>query len=218
MYNTILFDLDGTLTESAQGIINSVLYALNKMNIPVRSDVDHQKFIGPPLHESFKKYYDFDDESARNAVPIYREYFTTKGMFEAPLYDDVIKMLQTLKDHGKSLYVATSKPEVFAKKILNYVQADEYFTDIVGALLNETRLKKDEVIAHLLEKNNIRDLSEVIMVGDREHDIIGAKSFGIDSIGVLYGYGDRDELETAGATYIAETPMDIAEIILNADA
>lgn len=217
MYNVILFDLDGTLTESENSIINSIIYALNKLNIPVENRDDLKKFIGPPLDESFKKYYGFDDESVKDVISIYREYFSTKGLYEAPLYDGVEDMLKALKNSGKSLYVATSKPEVFSRKILSHIHIDEYFSDIVGATLDGSLIKKNDIIDLLLRKNNITDKSEVIMVGDREHDVIGAKKIGVDSIGVLYGYGSLRELEDAGATYLADSPGAVADIILGKD-
>lgn len=212
MYNIILFDLDGTLTESGIGIINSILFALERMGIK-ESDKDKlKKFIGPPLAESFMKNYGFTDDQAKEAVALCQEYLKTKGIYEAPLYDGIGEVLKTLKALGKSLYVATSKPEVFAIQILQYLQVDDYFTDIVGSNVDGTRIMKDEIITFLLEKNRIADKAKVVMVGDREHDILGAKKVGIDSIGVLYGYGDYAELQTVGATYIVETLADMVEI------
>lgn len=214
MYEFVLFDLDGTLTESGQGIVNSVVYAMEKMGIKENDKIKLEKFVGPPLLDSFMKYYDFTEEEAKQAVTFYREYFAEKGIYEVPLYEGIETTLKYLKNSGKTLYVATSKPEVFARRILQHLQIENYFDDIVGSNLDGTKVKKDEIISFLLEKNEIVDRSKVIMVGDREHDIFGAKKVGVDSVGVLYGYGDYQELESAGATYIIERLDDIIEIVL----
>lgn len=212
-YEYILFDLDGTLTDPAAGITNSVLYALKKFGIEVDDRSELHKFIGPPLWDSFEKYYGFSKDEAKTAVEYYREYFREKGMFENLVYDKIEYLLKLLKDKGMILIVATSKPEVFARQILEHFGLAEYFTYIAGSNLDGTRVKKGEVIKFALESCGIMDLSKAIMVGDREHDIIGAKEAGIKSIGVLFGYGDRNELENAGADFIAETVSDIEKAI-----
>lgn len=213
MYNTVLFDLDGTLTDPGIGITNSVAYALEKWGIEVPDHTELYKFIGPPLVDSFMKYYSFSEPKAERAVEYYREYFKSKGIFENELYNGIKELLQTLKEDGKTVVLATSKPEVFAKQILEYFDIDKYFDFAAGATLDSTRNKKGDVIAHALENCNIQDLSTVLMVGDREQDINGAKQNGIDSLGVLFGYGNLEELQTAGATYIAETVNDILKFI-----
>lgn len=210
-YNTILFDLDGTLTDPGLGITNSVWHALKKYNIAVEDREELYCFIGPPLIDSFVKYYGFTEEQAREAVGYYREYFTDKGMFENVAYDGVEELLKELKEAGKRLIVATSKPEIFAKQILIHFGLAQYFDFIAGSNLDETRVKKAEVIAYALDSCKITELSEAVMVGDREHDVIGAKTVGIDCIGVLYGYGSREELEQAGADMIAGTVEDIGK-------
>lgn len=213
-YHTILFDLDGTLTDPGIGITNSVWHALKKYNISVEERKELYCFIGPPLIDSFVKYYGFSEDQAREAVAYYREYFADKGKFENEVYDGVETMLKQLKEAGKKLIVATSKPEVFAKQILDYFGLTQYFDFVAGATLDETRVKKAEVIAYALESCGITELSDAVMVGDREHDVIGAKTVGLDCIGVLFGYGSREELEQAGADYIAETVEDIVLRIL----
>lgn len=213
-YKYVLFDLDGTLTDPAEGITNSIIYALKKYNIEISNRGELYKFIGPPLLESFEKYYGFSKEEAKKAVEYYREYYKNKGIFENLLYDGCDDLLKELKDEGLLLIVATSKPEVFAKKILEYFDIEKYFTFIAGSNLDGSRAKKGEVIEYALECCNIVDLLKAIMIGDREHDIIGAKSAGIASIGVLFGYGDRSEHENAGADFIAETVADIKKILL----
>lgn len=213
MYNIIFFDLDGTLTDPGMGITNSVAYALNKWNIEISERSELYKFIGPPLIDSFMNYYGFSKEEARQGVKYYREYFATKGLFENEVYDGVADLLTELKNSGKKLVIATSKPEKFTLEILEHFDLNKYFDFVAGASMDETRTKKDQVIAYALEKLGIKDVSDVLMVGDREHDIFGANAHGLDSIGVLYGYGSREELENAGATYIAETVEDIGALI-----
>lgn len=217
MYEVILFDLDGTLTDPAEGITKSVEYALNKWNISVDDRRELFPFIGPPLIESFMEFYGFDREKAVQSVTYYREYFSTKGLFENEIYPGIEEMLSRLKNAGKRLVVATSKPDEFAKKILEHFNIIDYFEFVGGAAMNETRTKKYEVIEYTLESIGVdlSDVSKVVMVGDRRHDVEGAARFGIDTIGVLYGYGSREELESAGAKYIAPTVSGVADIILN---
>lgn len=188
----ILFDLDGTLTDPALGITNSVMHALKRFNIPLPPRDELYKFIGPPLAESFEKYYGFSDGQV--AVEVYREYFSTKGLYENELYNGIEELLKLLYENGYRIYLATSKPEIYAKQILEHFNIDKYFTDAVGSLLNGNRVEKGEVIAHLLKKHNITD---AIMIGDRCFDIAGAKENVIKSIGVLYGYGTKEELKDA---------------------
>lgn len=212
-YEYILFDLDGTLTDPAIGITNSVMHALKKYGIEVGDRSELYKFIGPPLTESFEVYYGFSNEEAKRAVEYYREYFQDKGIFENLVYNGIEDLLKSLKKVGRKLIVATSKPGVYAERILDHFKLSQYFTGIVGSNLDGTRVKKYEVIKYALDNYNISDLSKVIMIGDREHDVIGAKEAGIKCIGVLFGYGDRTELEKAGADYIAATVGDIGEIL-----
>ncbi len=213
-YELILFDLDGTLTDPAEGITNSVEYALNKMGINIENKRDLYKFIGPPLLESFQNFCNFNEEDSKKALSYYREYFKEKGMLENVVYDGIDNMLKTLKNNGKCLCVATSKPEPFAINILDYFDLSKYFYFIAGSNMDGTRAKKNEVIDYCLRQCKCLDKSKVVMIGDREHDIIGANKCSVDSIGVLFGYGSREELESAGATYVAETINDIDKIIL----
>ncbi len=213
-YEAILFDLDGTLTDPGEGITNSVAYALKKYGINVEDKTQLYKFIGPPLHESFEKYCGFSKEESLKVVEYYREYYRDKGIFENVVYDGIENLLKKLYDSGKKVVLATSKPEIFAKKILSYFGLSEFFFFEAGANLDGSRTNKADVIEYALENAEITDKSSVVMIGDREHDIIGASKNGIDSIGVLFGYGSREELEKAGATYIAETVEEIAEFII----
>ena len=213
-FEYILFDLDGTITDSGEGITKSVQYALKYFDILVNNLEDLHKFIGPPLKESFKEYYKFDDEKANVALVKYREYYADKGIYENSLYDGIIDVLDTLKKNNKTIILATSKPEVYAKQILEYFKIDKYFFFVAGSDFDETRVKKGDVIKYALEGAKVSDLSKVIMVGDREHDIIGAKENNIKSIGVLYGYGDVIELTQARADYIAKNTKELLNIIL----
>ena len=213
MYDIILFDLDGTLTDPGIGITNSVAHALAHWGIENTDRTELYKFIGPPLSDSFMRYYGFSEEDAMHAITVYREYFSVKGLYENEVYPGIHELLQTLKAQGKTVVLATSKPEGFAVEILRHFGLYDYFDIIAGASMDESRNKKADVIAYALSQMDHPDPSRMIMIGDREHDILGARQFAIDSIGVLYGYGDRAEHEKAGATYIAEKVDDILPLL-----
>ena len=211
MYKYIFFDLDGTLTDPGEGITKSVEYALNKYGIQVEDRRSLYKFIGPPLTDSFSEFYGFSEEKAVEAVSFYREYFGVTGLFENEVYDGIVSVLETLKERGMHLLVATSKPEEYSVRILDKFGLSGYFDFICGATMSGSRVKKADIIAYALESAGVEDKSEVLMVGDRHHDIDGAKVNGLDSMGVTYGYGDRAELEEAGADYIVSAPMEILD-------
>ncbi len=212
MYKTVLFDLDGTLTDPGLGITNSVAYALKKYGVEAEDRKKLYSFIGPPLNESFKRYYGFSDEKAMEAVWFYREYFADKGIFENEVYEGIRQLLQRIKASGRKIVLATSKPEEFALRILDYFELTEYFDVVAGASMDEKRNKKGDVIKYALEKGRLSS-DGAVMIGDREHDIFGARENGIDTIGVLYGYGSKDELEKAGAMCIAKTVDDIFALL-----
>ena len=213
-YQYLLFDLDGTLTDPALGITNSVMYALKKFGITPPEREALYSFIGPPLIDSFMEYYALSAEDAKTAVAYYREYFRETGLLENVKYDGVDEMLSRLKAAGKTLLVATSKPEVFARRILDHFGLTQYFDFIAGALMDETRTRKHEVIAFALDSFPIPDKSRAIMIGDRKHDILGAKHEGIASLGVLYGFGSRSEHEEHCADYIAADVNELGSILL----
>ncbi len=213
-YDNILFDLDGTLTDPVQGITNSVAHALEKWNIHVEDKRELNKFVGPPLQAAFSQYYGFSEADAAKCVEYYREYFRDRGIFENKVYDGIEELLAALRASGKRLIVATSKPEEFAVRILKHFSLYEYFDFVAGATMDSSRVKKADVISYALESCGIKDTSRTLMVGDREHDVMGARAMGIDCVGVLFGYGSREELESAGAVYIAETVSDILKYIL----
>ncbi len=250
--NYILFDLDGTLTDPMVGITRSVQYALAHYGIREPDLTKLTPFIGPPLKESFMRYYHFPEDQAQEAIGVYREYYGEKGIFENEELPGVRQMLMQLKEAGKVLLVATSKPERYAKMILAHFELDPYFTYVGGADMEEARAKKGDVIRYVLEQAQILDeedleraaaretlagarkvqsatektpaaagidmaaarKAQAVMVGDREYDIFGAKENQLQSVGVLMGYGSRDELEAAGADKIAADAAELTEILL----
>jgi len=214
-YKYILFDLDGTITDPMIGITKSVEFALNHLGIDVNDLADLCPFIGPPLKDSFREFYSLPDDQIEIALIKYRERYSEVGLYENYLYEGMKDILEDLDSSGFKLYLATSKPTVFAERILDHFNLINYFTFIGGSSLDNSRNTKTVVIEHVLQINNITDLSQTIMVGDRKHDIIGAKNVGIDSVGVLYGYGDYDELNLAGATYIVEDIKGLSDLLFS---
>ncbi len=211
-YNTVLFDLDGTLTDPGVGITKSVEYALNRYGITVKDRAELYPFIGPPLVDSFMKYYGFPKEKALEAVEVYREYFRETGLFENEVYPGVPELLKTLKHRGKILLIASSKPEVFVKRILEHFDLLQYFDFAGGALMNETRSTKTEVLTYVLNETGT-DPKTAILVGDRKFDVNGAHDLGLDAMGVTYGYGSEEELTAARPEYLVHRVEDIAENI-----
>lgn len=214
-FDVLLFDLDGTLTDSAEGIMNCAEHALNVMGIVEPDRNKLLRFIGPPLVDSFMDFYGLSREDALKAVAAYRERYPVKGIFENRVYEGIPEALELLKNGGKRLAVATSKPEVYAKRILGHFKLAEYFEVVTGAELSGERNAKAEVIAECLKRLGNPDKGTVLMIGDRKHDVEGAKLCGIASAGVKFGYAEENELENAGADYVLDTPMQLAETVLN---
>lgn len=218
-YKSIFFDLDGTVTEPVMGITNAIIYALEKYNIKVKDRSQLHKFIGPPLRKSFQEFYGFTEDEAEQAVSYYREYYSDKGLRENEVMPGMEEALKTLNQAGFKLYIATSKPEHFAVSILKNLNLYQYFDIAAGSTMDKTRDSKELVIEYLLNRINIKkdseQIKEIVMVGDRKFDIEGANCFSMDSIGVLFGYGDREEFETAGATYIVNDANELVDIIMN---
>ena len=212
MYNLVLFDLDGTLVDSKAGILNSMNYALDYFGVKADSDA-LSKFIGPPIRDSFKVLYGFNPEKTEEAVAKYREYFATKGMFEAEVYPGIVPLLEGLEGHGIKMAVATSKVGSYAEKILAHFNISNYFSLIVGSEMDGTRSDKAEIIDCVLNRLDNSRKMKTAMIGDRKHDIIGAAAHKIDSIGVLWGYGGRAELEAAAATKIVSSTKELQHII-----
>jgi len=209
----ILFDLDGTITDPKVGITRSVQFSLQSFGINVEDADTLVPFIGPPLRDSYKLIYGFNDEEAEKAVEKYREYFSETGIYENTLYEGMDTLLKTLLDMDKQLIIATSKPTVYAEKILKYFEISQYFSFISGSELDGRRSKKGEIIKYAFDNMGINSIKKAIMIGDRKHDIIGAKEMGIESIGVLYGYGDLQEITNAKATYIAKSVEDLNKLL-----
>lgn len=209
MIKYILFDLDGTITDPEEGIAKSLQYALKHMGVEVEDLTTFKKHIGPPLKEGFMEFWGFNEEKTEEAISWYREYFAEKGMYQNKVYSGIEEVFKVLVANGMKLILATSKAEKFAKLIMEHFGLDQYFADMCGASMDGLRGKKGDVIRYALDKNNITNPDEVIMVGDRLHDILGAKENGLKSIGVLYGFGSREELENAGADKIA---VDLEEL------
>ena len=208
-YSNYLFDLDGTLTDPGVGIKNSIRYALEQKGLPSLTEAELDAFIGPPLLDSFSRYCHATAEEAKTLVVAYREYFSTKGLFENLVYDGIPEALCALKEKGARLFVATSKPEQFAKQILAHFDLTQYFTFIGGSTMDETRTDKAEVIAYVLRETGIRP-EESVMIGDRIYDVRGGASCGLATVGVLYGYGSREEL--AEADRVIAKPCQLAEL------
>lgn len=211
-YDILLFDLDGTLTDSAEGIINCVKHALDNMGFEMPEHPE--RFLGPPLYDSFAEFCGMNEEQVLEAVRLYRERYRDIGLFENSPYDGVKEMLERLQEAGKTLIVATSKPETFAVRILEKFGLAHYFRIIGGADINGTRNEKWEVIDYVLEQVGAVSKDNVLMIGDRKHDIIGAHRTGLKCLGVLWGYGSKEELETYGADFFAETPQETADMLI----
>ncbi len=202
-FDTLLFDLDGTLTDPGLGITNSVRHSLAHFGIEEPERARLYPFIGPPLKESFMRFYGFDSAKADEACLRYREYFSVTGLFENEVFPDIPPLLESLAARGRALYIATSKPAVFARRIAAHFDLERYFTAIEGSELDGTRTNKAELITHILEKHSLNP-ERCLMIGDREHDIKGATANGLASIGVGYGYGSEEELRSAGASWYVE--------------
>ncbi|WP_031556640.1 HAD hydrolase-like protein [Lachnospira multipara] len=213
MYNYVFFDLDGTLTQSEFGILQAIEYSLEKLGEKEISKETKLKFIGPPLYDSFVNILGYDDEKATKGVKIFRDYYETTTLFNAPLYDGIKEVLSKLVEEGKTLYVITSKVEKMAVKIVNHFEIDKYFKGIVGSDPNAKTHGKDDLIRKVLEMENIEDLSSCVMIGDTKFDINAANKVGIKSIGAGYGYGSVEELKALGSTHIVSKPVEILEYV-----
>lgn len=214
-WNTILFDLDGTLTDPAEGITKAVEAALNHYGITVADRAALHKFIGPPLDESFPEFYGFDAARTAEATEVFRAYFDRQGWRENIPYPGVEDMLRDLRAAGKRLLVATSKPEVFALRIMEHFGLAQYFDHICGAPMdNQEGAKKAAVIRDALRRAGVEDLSTAVMVGDRRHDIDGARQAGLEAVGVLWGYGDLQELEASHPVHIVESFDGLKKVLI----
>ncbi len=203
-YKNIIFDLDGTVTDSKPGIVKGVQYALHCYGVD-EPDLDKlTSFVGPPLYKSFMNYLGCSEDEAKEVVDCYREYYAETGLYENALYDGIEALLYKLKEKGYRLLIASSKPRIYVKRILSYFRVMRYFDIVEGSELDSKRTDKAELLSYVLAKWDLK-ADECVMVGDRKHDILGAKANGMDSIAVGYGYGSEDELSKAGPTYFFST-------------
>lgn len=216
MFHRILFDLDGTLTDPKLGITGCVQYALRKLGMEAPDADALEPFIGPPLLDSFRQFCGLDEETGQQAVAFYRERYAVVGLFENEVYPGIAQMLARLRAAGCHLAVASSKPEVFVKRILERFELLSYFEVVVGSELDGTRTRKEEVMEEALRQllHGTEELTDTVMVGDRKFDIQGAKAHQIAAVGVAYGYAAEGELEEAGADRIVETVEELEKILL----
>ena len=210
MTKSILFDLDGTLTDSGEGIINCATLALKHFGLPVPDKQTMRQFVGPPLHDTFVKF-GVPDDKTDEAIAVFRSRYVPIGKFENKPYPGVHKLLEQLKADGHTLYVATSKPEIMATEIMEKFELSQYFDLICGATLDESRVEKDQVIAYLLEQTG--DAANAIMVGDTAFDVLGAAKHNIPTIGVAWGYGQISDMQAAGAKAIAYSVEELYELL-----
>lgn len=209
---TILFDLDGTLTDSYEGIANSIAHALASMGLPALAPERLRTFVGPPLEHSFTGL-GFDDEQCATAIGHYRDYFAERGLFENRVYDGIPAALSELRDRGLQLAVATAKPYPYAVRILEHFDLDQYFVHLAGPALDGDVRPKADIIAESIRALSLDDPSTAVMVGDRAQDVVGAAEHGIKCLGVRWGYATAGELESAGAYDFAEHPADLPDLL-----
>ncbi len=214
MLDTVLFDLDGTLTNPKEGITKCVSYAIEAIGRTPPSLKELEVFIGPPLKKQFEEFLDVDSDTGEFLLKKYRERFSIVGIFENEIYEGIRELLYSLKEKGFKIALATSKPTIYADKILKHFDIYKYFDLTIGSELDGTRVEKEEVIEEVLSSLN-PDLSKTVMVGDRKFDIIAAKAKGINSIGVKYGFAKENELENTKPDFIVETVEELYEIIRN---
>ena len=216
-YDVIAFDLDGTLTDPKKGLTSAFAYGLRKIGIKCENVESLKKFIGPPLRDSFRDEYGLSEEAADDALMLFREYFGVYGWWDNELYDGIHDLLSSLRAAGKTLVLATSKPEVYSSKILKLFRLSEYFDFAEGASFDSSREKKCDVLDYALSKVGVdaeEKKQKAVLVGDTKFDVEGARICGVDSIAVTYGYGSEDELRAEGATYIAATVADVKKLLL----
>lgn len=213
-YKYIFFDLDGTVFDSGTGIKKSASYALKKFNIDVKNISALNKFIGPPLKMSFMDFYGLSSEQAELAISYYREYYSSKGIYEGSVYKGIYNLLEYIRTNGMKAVLATSKPEYYAEKITEHFDLKQYFTLISGATFDERLVEKYDIIMNTITRLSVNNPSEILMVGDRKFDIEGAHRAGISSAGVLYGYGSYNELYSSDADYIVSNTKELVKILL----
>ena len=216
MYQYLLFDLDGTLTNPKEGITRSVQHALRHFGIEVADPDTLTRYIGPPLIPSFIEFHGLTQEQALEALQVYRQRFSTVGLFENEVLNGVPEMLRALKQNGRFVAVASSKPEPYVIRILEHFDLLQYFDEVVGASMDEKRSAKKDIIEEALRRmGKAPGDRDILMIGDRMHDVEGAQLCGLDSLGIYTGFAPEGELEDAGATYVFHTIRDMADFLLN---
>lgn len=213
MKKYLLFDLDGTLINTREGIVKSVYYALNSLDIEESEPEKLNRFIGPPLDYSFRNYYKLNDTGIRKAIEKYRERYKDKGIYECKPYDGMKELVKKCYEKNHVICLATAKPQPFAEQILEMFDLKKYFTVIVGASFDNSFVEKTAIVEKVISDLGNVPKSEMIMIGDREHDIIGAKNNGIESVGIKHGFAEKGEFEKAGANYIVEDVDELAELL-----
>ncbi len=211
-FDILYLDLDGTLLESHTGILNAIRYACKAMNLSQLDEEEMMTFIGPPLGEAFEKTFGLSEEESTEAVRIFREYYNRQGIFESELYDGVEDTLIQLKEKGYHLYIATSKPEYMAKRITAHYGIDHYFEAIEGTRVDGYLAKKADLLCYMVDHYLDGDATKAVMVGDRHHDLLGARQAGLRSIAAAWGYGPTEEIEECKPTAIADFPLQLVEV------
>lgn len=216
-YKNILFDLDGTIIKSESGVIKGLKLSLAYLGIEVKDEALLLKFLGPPLYDSYKKYFNLNDDEYVKALEVFRKYYLEKGIFDCTLYDGIQECLESLYQSGLKLFIATSKPETEARRIIEHFQLEKFFEFIGGADCdhNGERTTKTAVIEYVIDRAKITNRDSILMVGDRFHDIVGAKNANIASMSVLYGYGSEEEFLRYNTNYIVKSTNDIVDFIIN---
>ena len=212
-YENIFFDFDGTICDTSDGVFNSFDYVCDYFGLPRLGLKIYKTLIGPPLIESFRGAFGFEEEKAKKAIEVYREYYTPKGLYEAHVYEGIPQLLSKLKEMNKKIFVASSKPELFVNQLLERFSLSKFFDFAGGSDMAETRVQKSEVIEYVLKETRITHKEKCILIGDRKYDVIGAKKAGIETIGALWGFGTREELESYGAIACASLPEDVLDLV-----
>lgn len=214
MKEYILIDMDGTMIDSQEGITKSVQHALKQKGIIVDDLSKLTKHIGPPQHESFEKFWGFEGEELEEAIQIYRKAFAEFGLSQFEVYPGIEELFKKLYEKGKKIIIVTSKIEDFALYTMETTKLDQYVVDTCGSTFDNSRITKSDVMEYALKKNNIKDKKRAIMIGDRHHDIDSSIEYGLESVGVIYGFGSKKELEEAGATYLVSTVNELEDLLL----
>lgn len=210
-YSSVFFDLDGTLTDSAKGCVNAVRYMFDSIGFTEHDEDKLRAFVGPPTRRHLVREYGFSEQKAAEAYVFYREYYDKKGIYENKPYDGIVQAITSIKAAGRSVYIATSKPENLAQSVLDNFSLTQLFDGVFAARHDKNIMEKSEVLESAIA--GLGNVTGAVMVGDRSFDILGGRHVGFDTVGVLYGYGTEDELKNAGCDYIVDSVQDVAELL-----